>query len=215
MKNLRNLFICLLLVIANSAFAADSKFVLAIEKGLQLLQSSKSSDQFLLAANHFERIAGAEPKEWLPLYYAAYSNVYAGMSASGNSTKDELFDKALSQLKTAEKISQLNSEIVALEGYAVLMKLAVDPMVRGMQMMPEGMSLLEKAKGLNPDNPRSYLIQGQFVFFMPEAFGGGKAKARPILQTGKEKYDLQDAAASIEPRWGKNRLEDLLKQANE
>lgn len=215
MKTLKNLFICLLLVIANCAAAADPQFMVAIEKGLQLINNSKSSDQFLLAANHFERIASAEPKEWLPLYYAAYANVNAGMSASGNSTKDELFDKALSQLKMAEKISGSNSEIIALEGYAVLMKLAVDPMVRGMQMMPEGMSLLEKAKAINPENPRSYLIQGQFVFFMPEAFGGGKARARPILQTGKEKYDLQNPATSIEPRWGKNRLEDLLRQSNE
>lgn len=215
MKTLKNLFICFLLVIANSASAADPKFVLAIEKGLQLLSTSKSPDQFLLAANHFERIAGAETKEWLPFYYAAYSNINAGIFAKDNVSKDELYDKAISQLKMAEKISANNSEIIAMEGYAVLMKLAVDPMVRGMQMMPAGMSLLEKAKALNPENPRSYLIQGQFIFFMPEAFGGGKLKAKPILQAGKEKYDLQNPATSIHPQWGKTRLEDLLKQCEQ
>ena len=92
------------------------------------------------------------------------------------------------------------------------MKLAVDPMVRSMQMMPEGMGLLERSQKINPENPRSYLIKGQFIFYMPEAFGGGKAKAKPILQTGKEKYEVQSPASSIEPQWGKMRTEDLLRQ---
>ena len=215
MKTLKSLIICLLLVTATTAFADEDKFVSAINKGLELLSTARSPDQFQLAANHFERIASAESKEWLPLYYAAYSNLNAGLFGTDKAKQDELYDRALAQLKAAEVISKENSEILAMQGYVVLMKLAVDPMVRGMSMMPEGMALLDKAKKVDPENPRVYLIEGQFKFYTPEAYGGGKAAARPILQTGKEKYAAETPASEIAPQWGKQRLEQLLKLCGE
>ena len=215
MKTLKNLFICVLLLTATTAFADEGKFLPAIKKGLELLSTAQSSDQFQLAANHFERVASAEAREWLPLYYAAYANLNAGLSGTDKTKQDELYDRALSQLKAAEEISKENSEILAMQGYVVLMKLAIDPMVRGMSMMPEGMALLQKAKRVNPENPRVYLIEGQFKFYTPEAYGGGKAAAQPILQTGKEKYALETPASAIVPQWGKQRLEYLLKLCSE
>ena len=215
MKTLKNLIICLLLLAATTAFADEDKFVSAIKKGLELLSTAKSPDQFQLAANHFERIASAEAKEWLPLYYAAYANLNSGLTATDKTKQDALYDRALVQLKAAEEISKENSEILSMQGYVVLMKLAVDPMVRGMSMMPEGMALLQKAKKVNPENPRVYLIEGQFKFYTPEAYGGGKAAARPILQTGKEKYAAETPASEIVPQWGKQRLEYLLKLCGE
>jgi len=215
MKTIKNLFICLLVLTATTASADEGKFVPAMKKGLELLSTAKSPDQFQLAANHFGRIASAETKEWLPLYYAAYSNLNAGLTETDKTKQDELYDRALSQLKGAEAISKENSEILAMQGYVVLMKLAVDPMVRGMSMMPEGMALLDKAKKVDPKNPRVYLIEGQFKFYTPEAYGGGKAAARPILQTGKEKYAAETPASEIAPQWGKQRLEQLLKLCGE
>ena len=215
MKTKKILFICLLIMNAAEAFADEGKFAAAIEKGLGLLKTAESPDQYQLAANHFERIAAAETKEWLPLYYAAYSNLYSGLTGKDKEKQDELYDKALSQLKLAEAISKDNSEILAMQGYVVLMKLAVDPMGRGRTMMPEGMSFLSQAKKLNPENPRTYLIEGQFMFFMPEAFGGGKVAAKPILEAGNEKYAAEVPASSILPQWGKQRLEQLLKMCGE
>lgn len=215
MKTLKSLFICLLLLTASAASADEDKFVPAIKKGLELLSNAQSPDQFQLAANHFERIASAETKEWLPLYYAAYANLNAGLTETDKTKQDALYDRALSQLKAAEEISKENSEILAMQGYVVLMKLAVDPMVRGMNMMPEGMALLQKAKTADPENPRVYLIEGQFKFYTPEAYGGGKAAAQPILQIGKEKYAVATRASDIVPQWGKQRLEELLRLCKE
>ena len=215
MKTLKNLIVCLLLLTAATASADEGKFAPAIKKGLELLSTAQSPDQFQLAANHFERIASAEAKEWLPLYYAAYSNLNAGLTETDKAKQDKTYDQALAQLKAADEISKDNSEILAMQGYVVLMKLAVDPMVRGMSMMPEGMALLQKAKKVNPENPRVYLIEGQFKFYTPEAYGGGKAAAQPILQTGKEKYAVETPASEIVPQWGKQRLEYLLKLCGE
>lgn len=215
MKTLRNLFICLLIMTAPGAFADEGKFAAAMEKGLALLKGAASPDEFQLAANHFERIAAAESNEWLPLYYAAYANLYSGLSGKDNVKQDALYDKALSQLGMAEGISKDNSEILAMQGYVVLMKLAIDPMGRGRTMMPEGMALLGRAKQLNPENPRTYLVEGQFMLFMPEAFGGGKAAAKPILAVGSEKYSAEVPVSSILPQWGKERLEQLLKMCEE
>jgi hypothetical protein len=80
MKTLRNLLICLLMMSATAAFADGTKFTAAMEKGLGQLKTAETPDQFQLAANYFERIAAAETTEWLPLYYAAYANLYSGLT---------------------------------------------------------------------------------------------------------------------------------------
>lgn len=215
MKTLKNLMISLLLLAATTTLADEGKFAPAIKKGMEMLRTAQSVDQFQLAANHFERIASVETKEWLPLYYSAYARLNAGFLETDKTKQDDLYDRALAQLKAAEELSAENSEIFALQGYVVLMKLAVDPMVRGMLMMPEGTALLQKAKRANRENPRVYLIEGQFKFYTPAEYGGGKAVAQPILQTGMEKYAAETPASDIVPQWGRQRLEELLKLCKE
>ena len=41
---------------------------------------------------------------------------------------------------------------------------------------------LEKAKELNPDNPRIYLQRGISKFYTPKMFGGGKKAAAPYFE---------------------------------
>ncbi len=209
MKTLRTLLTLILFVVAGTVFG-NEKFISAMEKGIDMIEKAKTADEVQLAANYFERIASAEPKEWTPLYYAAYANFNLNFYQKDGTKKDELFNKALEQLTAAEVLSKNNSEIYTLKGYCVLMKLTVDPTARAASMMPEGMALLARAKAFNPANPRPYLVEGQFTFYMPEAFGGGKAKAKPILETGKRKYDAEKQATTIDPAWGKKSLEDLL-----
>lgn len=203
-----------MLITAGLAKAQEDKYTTAMKKGIMMMNSAKNTDDLLASANQFDRIAAVEGKQWLPLYYSAYSNLVAGIRSADNSQKDILFDKALEQAEKAGNLSADNSEIYTLKGYATFMKMTVDPQGRAMSLIPEVQAALEKAKALNPANPRPYFVAGQNAFYTPEAFGGGKQNAKPILETATEKYASFKPANELAPAWGAERCKMLLQQCN-
>jgi tetratricopeptide (TPR) repeat protein len=211
MKTLKLILLALLLAFAARAQNQD-QYAKAMKDGLGMLDTAKTSEQFLQTANYFERIAGAEQKQWLPQYYAGFCNLMgAVVGTQPNDEKDALYNKALAFAEKAGSIMPENSEIEVLKGYTIFMKMAVDPEHRAFEMIPEANGALEKASVLNPGNPRAYLVRGQDTFYTPEAFGGGKAKAKPLLTLAAEKY-AKETTTGFEPSWGKARCEALLKQ---
>jgi len=215
MKQLTKSFILMLMFFSLNSFAqnSDGKFQTGVKKGLEILKSSMVSDDFLKVSNYFERIAQAEPKEWLPPYYAAYGELLAGLTISDKALQDQYFDKALLAIDQANNLSAENSEIFALKGYIQFMKMSIDPQAR-LSFMSAAAASLGKAKALDPDNPRIYLINGQNTFYTPEAFGGGKAKAKPILENAVTKFAIFKPSSTIAPTWGSDRAEELLAQCN-
>lgn len=202
------------LMITLTGFAQADKFAAAMQKGMTTIDSAKTSDDYLNAANYFERIAAAEQKQWLPNYYVALGNLHAAMLGNQpGEAKDAIYDKAMTFIDKAEALMPNNSEIYALKAYVVFMKMSVSPQARAMTMIPQSAALAEKAIALNAENPRAYLVKGQQIFYTPEAFGGGKAKAKPILLLASEKFD-NFKATGLEPNWGKSRCQSLVKQVN-
>ncbi|WEK17994.1 MAG: hypothetical protein P0Y49_14450 [Candidatus Pedobacter colombiensis] len=193
------------------AQSATEKFQMGMKKGLEMLESAKGTDGFSSTANYFDRVAQAEVKQWTPFYYAGYSNLIAGLTTTDKAIKDQYLDKALSEIDKADALSPDNSEIYALKGYVQYIKLSIDPQSR-LAMMSASAASLAKAKALNPENPRIYLISGQNIFYTPEAFGGGKAKAKSILETASAKFAIFKPATPIEPNWGADRAKELLAQ---
>jgi hypothetical protein len=90
-----------------------------------------------------------------------------------------------------------------LQGFLYPSRITVDPMTRGMELMPEMNKALDKALELNPDNPRVYFLRATMTFHMPEAYGGGAAKALPFYQTADEKFSIFKPKTPISPNWGK------------
>lgn len=213
MKTLSKTFTLALIVFSLNTFAQSEtgKFQMGMKKGLEMLGSAKGSDGFSSTANYFERVAQAEAKEWTPFYYAAYSNLIAGLTTTDKAIKDQYLDKALAEVEQADGLSPNNSEIYALKGYVQYIKLSVDPQAR-LAMMGASAASLAKAKTLNPENPRIYLISGQNTFYTPEAFGGGKAKAKAILETAAAKFAIFKPATPLEPNWGADQAKELLAQ---
>jgi hypothetical protein len=213
MKKAINTIGLFLLLTSMNSFAQSSKekFQQAVVKGQDMLKTAHGPEDFLKSANYFERVAQVENKEWLAPYYAAYSNLIAGIMSSDNASKDQYWDKALTEVDQAEALSKDNSEIYALRGYVQYMKLSVDPRSR-LSYMSESAQSLAKAKTLNPENPRVYLILGQNTFYTPEQFGGGKDKAKPILEAAAAKFAIFKPANNMEPNWGVERASELLAQ---
>lgn len=213
MKTLMKSITLILVLISFRSFAqnSDPKFLQATKTGLELVATAKGAEDYLKAENHFERIATVATKEWLPSYYAAYCNLYAGYMTADKELKDQYWDKALLEIDKADALSANNSEIYALKGALQFMKMSVDPRTR-MYLMGESAASLEKAAVLNPENPRIDLIKGQDIFYTPEAFGGGKAKAKSILESAVAKFAIFKPSNTINPNWGAEAAKALLAQ---
>jgi tetratricopeptide (TPR) repeat protein len=192
----------------------NEKLNLALQKGLVMIDSAKGEQGFQDAANYFERIASAEQKQWLPAYYTAFCQLHTALLGKQNmETKDAIYDKALTFVEKADAIIPDNSEIYALKGYIVFMKMSLAPQSRAMTMIPKATDIIGKSIALNPENPRAQLMLGQTTFYTPEAFGGGKVKAKPLLETAKEKFN-KETNTILNPSWGKSRCLALLQQSN-
>lgn len=204
------LFIAAALV-ALGASAQSEKYMNAMKANVKMLDTLYTAAGWLNAANSFQRIADAEKNQWLPYYYAALGNVMNGMM-QGHEGKydptisDQMADKAEELIGKAEALAKDNSEIFVVKKLIATLKMMADPQTRYQQYGPMAAAALAKAKQLNPDNPRVYLLEGQDKFFTPEQFGGSKTEAKKLFEESKKKFETFKPESEIHPQWGLNQV---------
>lgn len=201
----------LLLMLAFSALSfAQSKYESGMKKGLADVKNAKTSPDMLASSAFFERIANAEKDKWLPFYYASYYNMMAGWMDQ-KSDKDKVAEKSLELLVKAEALEINNAELFCLRQMIATMQMTVDPMTRWMTYGQQATKALADAKAADPNNPRIYFLEGQNTMNTPEQFGGGKKKAKPILEKAVELFAKYQVPSEFHPNWGKDDAETSLK----
>lgn len=208
------LFIAMAILIAFNTFAQQGNYEAAIGQNLEKMRSAKTVEEHMQVVNKFERIAAAEPDKWLPAYYATLIYINMSDDEQDGDKKDQLLDKAQHHLDKALILTPKESELHVLQGYVHLMRISVSPMVRGMKYSGLAIECFEKAKALNPDNPRVYFMLGTTKFNTPSMFGGGPDAAKPYLTIAKQKYTQAKPASAIAPNWGQKSTESLLAKCN-
>jgi hypothetical protein len=209
------LLLYFILTLTISCFAQEDKYTKTMSKTMMMMDSARTNVDFVNLSNAFERIAKAEKSKWIPYYYAAECQIMASFLDSVNGKKDSYLDKADIYLTAADSLQPNDSEIYTLKGFAAQMRMVVNPMQRWQKYGELSNSLFEKAKELNPDNPRPDYLVGQALLYTPEAFGGGKKNALPVLKQSQEKYKKFKPETSISPNWGESILNNLLKTLEE
>jgi hypothetical protein len=169
-------------------------------------------DELGIIASRFERIAGAEPTQWLPVYYAGLVYNIMGFNGKEAAVKDKYLDRAAQLVAQADKISPDNDEIHVLMAQIAQAKMSVDPMSRWQQYGPVTAAEIEKARTLNPENPRTYMLEGTGLMFTPEQFGGGPKTACPVLAKAVEKFATFKPVSSLHPTWGQSSLVGMMKK---
>jgi hypothetical protein len=198
-----------------STQAQSDKYVAAMKKNIAALDSGMIKGNMQDLANNFERIATAEKTQWLPWYYAAYCTVSASYIETDNSKKDPLADKAEEYITKAEALAGgENSETCVVKSMIASAHMMVDPQTRWQQYGASSSAFMEKAKTLDPTNPRPVLLDGQSKFYTPEQFGGGKAVAKPVLEKAMSMYPSFKPASELHPTWGKNTTQYFLSMSN-
>lgn len=199
------IFTFLVLFIGFSSNAQNDKYVKMMKSSIEKINYTNTTDEILKAANQLERVAMVEKKEWLPSYYStiAYITLASKDMQSGGTKIQEYVDKAKKTLTMAQAIAPENSEVLTAQAYLSLAHIWINPMVNGAKYSTQAYGEFDKAMKANPDNPRPYYLKAQNIFYTPEAFGGGKEKAKALFKVAKEKFDAFKPSSEIAPNWGK------------
>jgi len=211
MKN--GFFVLLTSFMLTSSFAQSEKYIKAMEALVPAVDTTRSPDGLTQLANSFERIANAEKTMWLPFYYAAlcHINKANGYFQTQELDKvDPLMDIAEPLLAKAEELEKNNSEIMCLKKMFNTGKMMADPMNRFMTFGQSAAQALEVAKGLNPENPRIYLLEGIDKYYTPEQYGGSKTEGKRLFEEAMKKFEAFKPASSIHPSWGISQVKYFL-----
>ncbi|WP_367389804.1 hypothetical protein [Lewinella sp. LCG006] len=156
--------------------------------------------------NKLERIAAAEPDQWLPSYYLSYATLQRAMveMSKGNTEGVERYVKAsASYLEQAKTKTAMNSELKCQEGYVMQGYIWIDQVNNGPQYAGAAHAAYAAAAQMDPENPRPLMLRGMLVLFTPEFFGGGAEKAMPLLQGADQLYQLERSKErGLLPTWG-------------
>ena len=202
-------FLLLGLLFISPAKAQSDKYVEAMKKNLSKFDSVKTTEDYLGLAAAFERIGDAEKTQWLPYYYAGLALATAGWQ-DAKIDKDANSERIKTLCVKAEAIEK-SSEICEIKNMAATQQMMVDPQARWATFGQEAGNALKKGMELNPNNPRLYYLQGMSVFNTPEAFGGGKAKAKPVFEKAVALYKTEQVKP-LYPKWGQKEAENMLAQ---
>ena len=206
MKKMITAVVLLTAIIAN---AQSDKYVATMKKNLALFDSVKTTVEYQGLAGTFERIGDAEKTQWLPYYYAGLALATAGWQ-DAKLDKDVNAEKVKALCDKADAIEK-TSEICEIRNMAATQQMMIDPQSRWATYGKEAGEALQKGMQINPNNPRLYYLQGMSVFNTPEAFGGGKAKAKPVFEKAVALFKTEQPAP-LHPRWGQKQAEEMLAQ---
>lgn len=183
----------------------------ALNAAYKELQSATSAPAMQEAGNKFGLMAAKWSKEWAANYYAAYFNAYMAIKEPDVKRKDQLLDQADHYVNILNAIDASRDESLVLTAYVAFSRFLVDPANRWKKYLDIMNTNLEKAKKVNPDNPRIYYLQGIPIFNKPVLYGGGKKKARPYFEKAKLLFEKKGTAPSVlHPYWGEKENEDYL-----
>ena len=206
----KGLLVVLAIMLALTGFTQSDKFTSAMKSNLATFDSVKSADDMLAVSAAFERIGDAEKTQWLPYYYSALSQLFYGFMKNDPASNDKFADKTEQLLAKAEGLSPDNSEITTLRAWVATLRMIVNPSVRWQQYGAVIQQEIDKAKKLDPNNPRPYYLQAANVRNTPDQFGGGCANAKALLEEAMKKYEAFKPASDLHPKWGKQQLQDMI-----
>jgi hypothetical protein len=213
MKTLNTISVLLalaMLLSANLVLANDGQYLSTMQKNIQAVYQAQSVDELQTAVNAFERIGGAEKTKWEPLYYAAFGYIMISNKQTDAAKKDQFLDLAVMAIDKAKALAPAESEIIALEGFVLMMRLSVDPATRGAKYAAQATQSYQKALELNPENPRALGLLAQMQYGAAQFFGSSTTEACGTCRASLEKFETYKSENPLAPMWGKQMSEGLL-----
>ncbi|MFT6872892.1 MAG: hypothetical protein ACJAVN_001904 [Roseivirga sp.] len=211
--------IVLLIALLVAGFALHGQgqeaYIKAMSKGLTQMSSAGTLEEKQAVASQFERIAAKVEGEWLPNYYAALNYINMSLAAEGISIKDQYTSKAQEFIDIAIEVAPNNAEVVALQGFNYMTQIAADPNSRGQMLSGKAMQQFSMAVRIDPENPRAKMLLAQMQIGMAQFFGSPIDQPCAMVKQTIPTFEAQGAKQTIEPTWGKEMAEGIIKQCGQ
>ena len=209
---MKNSILSALIIFLITGFTYANKYESAMASAIQKLNVANSLEDCVKASSTFERIAVAEKDKWLPYYYASLGYIWTSHRTVDGQEIDGYLDQAQALVEKAGELSPDNDEIVTLQGYIYMMKVAVDPPSRGQKYSGKAMKEFGKAVGMNSNNPRALLLLGKMQMGTDQFFGNDLSESCGIIMKAAQMFENQNSKNKIDPAWGKEMSEMFMKE---
>lgn len=186
--------------------SAQDRYTQGMEKAFQLWESGQTGE----ASNLFERIATAEPDNWLPYYYASQINTVISFGEKDEKKLTVQLEKAKEFLDVAKAISQDNPEILIQEALINTAWIVFDGATYGMTLSQKNAQLYQRALELAPDNPRVVFSKAEWDMGAARYFGKDTAPYCKDVEKALELFATFKSETPFYPSWGKERAEEVL-----
>ncbi|WP_400079855.1 tetratricopeptide repeat protein [Winogradskyella sp. R77965] len=207
---MKNVIILAVLVISGIT-QAQTNFEKGMSKAFELWEADKTDE----AQNMFERIAKAEPKEWLPNYYIAQINSLKSWNEKDEAILKSQLDKAQEHLDIAMTKSEDNAELLVMQGQVYTNWVAFDGATYGMKYAGKIAELYAKAIELDSKNPRAAFCKADWSMGSARYFGQDTAPYCKDVEASIELFDTFKPETDFHPNWGKERAEQVVAECKE
>ncbi|GAA3613514.1 hypothetical protein Q4Q39_03495 [Flavivirga amylovorans] len=180
------------------------------EKGMQKAFGLWSSNNTTEASNMFERIAKAEPDNWLPPYYAAQINIISGFGEKDKEKLTAQLKKAQDLINDATAISKDNAEILVLQALLHTVWVAFDGATYGRTLSGKVVKLYTKASLIAPKNPRVAYCKAEWDMGGARYFGQDTTPFCKDLERAIELFANFKPETPFHPNWGNERAVQVL-----
>ncbi len=205
--NYLKLFITCVVVLITTNLQAQSNYEKGMEKAFDLWETNP-----IEASQLFERIAAAEPDNWLPSYYAAETLILDGFTKlSDKSVLEAQLKQAQIFLNDATAISKDNPEIMVMQALLHTVYVASDGATYGITLSGKIMALYTQAEKLAPNNPRVVLNKADWEIGGARYFGQDTQPFCKDVERALELFTTFKSEIKFYPSWGKERAEEILK----
>ncbi|HMR17289.1 MAG TPA: hypothetical protein PKD13_12500, partial [Mariniflexile sp.] len=190
----------IILVLISTLAKAQTNYEQGMQKAFQLWGTNPTE-----ASNMFERIASAEPDNWLPFYYAAQVNIVSSFGEKNEEKLAALLKKAQDLINDATAISKNNPEILVLQALLHTAWIAFDGATYGMTLSGKIVDLYAKAEVLAPENPRVVYCKAEWNMGSARYFGQDTAAFCKDLERAVQLFATFKPETPFGPNWGKDR----------
>ncbi len=166
------------------------------------------------ASNLFERIANAEPDNWLPAYYAAQVNIVSSFGERDEKKLTAQLKKAQDLINDATAISKNNPEILVMQALLHTAWVAYDGATYGMTLSGKVIELYTKAAMIAPKNPRVVYCKAEWDMGGAKYFGQDTTPFCKDVERSLELFANFKPETPFHPNWGKERATQILESCN-
>ncbi|QRM89838.1 hypothetical protein FG167_11560 [Lacinutrix sp. WUR7] len=203
---MKHLILIVTLLIISIVATAQTKYEQGMHKALDLWKTNP-----IEASQLFERIAKAEPDNWLPPYYAAETLILDGFSKmqDADALKAQL-DQAQNFLNDATAISKDNPEIMVMQAILYTVYVASDGATYGMTLSGKVMALYAQAEKIAPNNPRVVLNKADWNIGGARYFGTDIKPFCQEVERALELFATFKPETEFHPNWGRERAQEII-----